>query len=138
VINPNVGLPFKYFAVALPPSSSATQIHKLYLQLYSAAVQAVQDVKPKAVSHTLGASVNAATISYNLAMTQRALVLCPRLDEGSDILDADGNVLGFVALNGTILGGTLLVKSEAEFNAFSNDYDEKLNLLLTAIGVPES
>ena len=63
------------------------------------------------------------------------MVICPRLSEGLRIKDSDGNVLGPISLNGTILGGTLLVKSEQEWEALRKNED-KLRDILEAIGVP--
>ena len=73
--------------------------------------------------------------SYNLALTHRAMVLCPRLSEGLEIKDSNGDLVGPISFNGTILGGTLLVKSEQEWDALRND-EEKLKDILRAIGVP--
>ncbi len=72
---------------------------------------------------------------YNLALTDRAMVLCPRLSEGLEIRDNNDAILGSVSLNGTILGGTLLVKSEQEWDTLRND-EKKLNDILQSIGVP--
>jgi ATP adenylyltransferase len=73
--------------------------------------------------------------SYNLCLTNQAMVLCPRLSEGSKIKTNNGDLVGPILLNGTILGGTLLVKNEQEWDAFRND-EEKLKDILLAIGVP--
>ena len=72
---------------------------------------------------------------YNLALTDQAIVLCPRLSEGLEIKGSNGNLVGPVSLNGTMLGGTLLVKSEQEWDALRND-EKKLKKILQAIGVP--
>jgi ATP adenylyltransferase len=53
------------------------------------------------------------------------------------IKNDDGEEIGFVALNGTLLGGTLLVKSEAEYSALRNN-KSKLVEILSAIGFPSS
>jgi ATP adenylyltransferase len=45
----------------------------------------------------------------------------------------NGEDIGLVALNGTVLGGTLLVKSEAEYSALRDDHS-KLVDILSAIG----
>jgi len=63
------------------------------------------------------------------------MVLCPRLSEGLEIKDSNGDLLGPISLNGTILGGALLVKSEQEWDILRND-GEKLKDILHAIGVP--
>lgn len=74
---------------------------------------------------------------YNLALTDRVMVLCPRLSEGLEIETSNGDLVGYVSLNGTILGGTLLVKSELEWDALRND-EKKLKDILEAIGVPST
>lgn len=63
------------------------------------------------------------------------MVLCPRSSEGMRIKNSDGEEIGLVALNGTVLGGTLLVKSEAEFSTLRND-QSTLVKVLSAIGFP--
>ena len=73
------------------------------------------------------------SISYNLGLTAQAIVLCPRASEGMKIKNSEGEDIGVVALNGTVLGGTLLVKSEAEYSALRNDHS-KLADNLSAIG----
>lgn len=77
------------------------------------------------------------TISYNLGFTDQSLVLCPRMAEGLKIPSETGELLGPVALNGTVLAGTLLVKSDAEWTTLRND-EKKLKDILTAIGIPRS
>ncbi len=74
-------------------------------------------------------------ISYNMGMTNYAMVLCPRTSEGLEIKTLSGKLIGPVALNGTLLGGTLLVKTKAEWEAF-HDGDSKLDDVLLAIGIP--
>ena len=61
------------------------------------------------------------------------MVLCPRTSEGVEIKNHSGEDIGFVALNGTILGGTLLVKSEEEYLVIRND-PLRLIDILSAIG----
>lgn len=75
------------------------------------------------------------SFSYNLALTDRAMVICPRISEGLKFKDSDGDVVGPISLNGTILGGTLLVKTEQEWDALRKD-EKKLRDILQAIGVP--
>jgi ATP adenylyltransferase len=65
------------------------------------------------------------------------MVLCPRVSEGTKIKDSNREDVGPVALNGTVLGGTLLVKREAEWVALRND-ESKLKDVLSAIGFPPS
>ncbi|KAL0472939.1 5',5'''-P-1,P-4-tetraphosphate phosphorylase [Neurospora intermedia] len=83
-----------------------------------------------------------ATISYNLAMTRDVMVIVPRLAEGSAITEKDPEtggeeevVVGKLALNGTVLAGTALVKSQREWDALRRN-PEKVGELLRVIGVP--
>jgi ATP adenylyltransferase len=74
-------------------------------------------------------------ISYNLAMTTSAMAIVPRRNEGAPIKNDQGVEVGSVALNGTLLAGTLMVKLEAEWNALRDD-EVQLDDILTAIGIP--
>lgn len=80
----------------------------------------------------------AATISYNLAMTTTTMAICPRRSEGATLLN---NVSltkpgpGEIALNGTILAGTLMVKNECDWNQIHR-HPGLLDDLLKSIGVP--
>ena len=47
----------------------------------------------------------------------------------------DGSDIGFVALNGTMLAGTLMVKYQEEWDVLRVE-PEKLDTLLEAIGIP--
>ena len=67
-------------------------------------------------------------------MTSRTLAVCPRLSEGDAVL-RDGEAVGRLALNGTVLAGTALVKSEAEWAALREDA-RGLERALKTIGVP--
>lgn len=49
---------------------------------------------------------------------------------------SDGSEIGFVALNGTTLGGTMMVKHEEEWNTLRSQ-PEKLDSILAAIGIPK-
>ncbi len=124
--SPQPDLPFKYFASAMPINPSAKQIYETYRSLYDNAC-GISDIKP--TDGTISAS-----ISYNIGLTDRAMVLCPRISEGLKVQGTHGELLGPIALNGTILGGTLLVKAEDEWDALRND-NSKLVEILNAIGV---
>ncbi|KAI6360606.1 hypothetical protein MCOR25_006691 [Pyricularia grisea] len=73
-----------------------------------------------------------ARISYNLAMTRDVMVLCPRRSEGAALVAGGGDEVGKLALNGTVLAGTALVKSEAEWDALRGD-PEQLGRVLARI-----
>jgi ATP adenylyltransferase len=62
------------------------------------------------------------------------MVLCPRTSEGAKIKSDSGELIGPISLNGTVLGGTLLVKSEAEWDTLRND-ESRLEEVLKSIGI---
>ncbi|KAA8628260.1 hypothetical protein SMACR_12879 [Sordaria macrospora] len=157
-------LPFKTFAERLTPGMSGEELHALYLRLYRRARDAVRQHHQQS-SHPSPASPGSqqssqqpedqsngadeiqtggeATISYNLAMTRGVMVIVPRLAEGSAIVERklDGNgeqgeeVVGKLALNGTVLAGTALVKSQREWDALRKN-PSRVGELLGVIGVP--
>lgn len=94
---------------------SGEDLREMYLRLYSRACEKV-----------LGDRVDVrlegeAQISYNLAMTRDVMVVCPRLTEGAAVRDREGKEVGWLALNGTVLAGTALVKNQAEWDALRAD-----------------
>ena len=117
-------LPFTYFSSAIPENPSPEHLHEIYVSLLQKACD---------VSRELTKSDE--QVSYNLGLTDKAMVLCPRTSEGLTIKNSSGELMGPVALNGTVLGGTLLVKSEGEWDALRSD-EAKLHEILSAIGIP--
>lgn len=80
--------------------------------------------------------IGLSTISYNLGLTDKVIVLIPRRAEGSMISSCDGELsVGPISLNGTVLAGTLLVKNESEWNTLNRDASQILRLL-EVIGFP--
>jgi ATP adenylyltransferase len=127
-------LPFTYFSSLLPEYPSSEQLHKIYISLHDQACRIVQQVTK---SNGTPETNEESPISYNIGLTDRVMVLCPRTSEGSRVKSKNGDLVGPVALNGTILGGTLLVKSEEDWNALSSD-ESKLKEILYAIGIPST
>lgn len=68
-------------------------------------------------------------------MTTSTMAIVPRRREGAAIKNSQGVEVGSVALNGTLLAGTLMVKLEDEWNTLRND-GLQLDEILTAIGIP--
>ncbi|KAB8295750.1 hypothetical protein EYC80_008575 [Monilinia laxa] len=128
--SPAPELPFTYFAASLPVDIQPSDLHATYIYLHQ---QACQLMKTTSSINLKGKS----SISYNLGFTDKSMVLCPRVSEGLSIHDNDGNTIGSVALNGTLLAGTLLVKSETEWDAVRKD-ERILVDILKAIGVPRN
>lgn len=129
------GLPFLTFAETIHRDMTSDELHGIYLSLFKSAVDAVES-HIGAVNDSGNGSVR---ISYNLAMTSDRLAVLPRLAEGAAIFK-DGTAVGNLALNGTVLAGTALVKNEAEWDALRSGGDgDGVQLLevLSKIGVPK-
>ncbi|KAK1780883.1 ATP adenylyltransferase-domain-containing protein [Copromyces sp. CBS 386.78] len=160
-------LPFKTFAERLTPEMTGEELHKTYLGLYRRARDAVRRYQsshsyspslaqqpPQQHHQSNGADEiqtgGEASISYNLAMTRDVMVIIPRLAEGTAIVERKlgGNgeeageeeeevVVGKLALNGTVLAGTALVKSQREWDALRRN-PERVGELLEVIGLPSN
>lgn len=117
--------------------ASPKQLHDMYLQLYEiaeATVQSFIDDNPGS-EDLLDASSGSGRISYNLSMTASAMAICPRRAEGLSILNPNEGQSGYVALNGTLLAGTLMVKSAEEWDLLRSSASP-LDSILEAIGIP--
>ena len=124
-------LPLLHFATPLEDGLSSSALHAKYVMLLKAALSAVRN--PLApYDETIGFEKDkTAVFSYNLAMTADRLAICPRRMEGAAITGAGPD--SFVAVNGTILGGTLMVKDEREWDVLRHD-SSLLDGLLHSIG----
>lgn len=128
--------PFATFEEGIGMGMSGGELHDAYLRLYRKACRAVAVYqKKKSEGDEEAPATGEARISYNMAMTRSTLVVSPRLAEGADIAAPDGHVLGSLALNGTVLAGTALVKSELEWEALKRDQSGFVKVL-RGIGVP--
>lgn len=121
-------LPFTVFTSPISADMNAEEKHHTYLSLYKRAVRAAK-VNVEAIEE------GEAQISYNFAMTSTCMALCPRTAEGARVKDNDGNDIGNIALNGTVLAGTALVKSKSEWDALRTT-PTILSNVLRSIGVP--
>lgn len=141
--NKGVELPFATFGERLGPDETGETLHAIYLRLYRQACAAVDaaaaGINKGKVSESAETTIEMggeAHISYNLAMTRQAMVIAPRTAEGATVKAAGGgDSVGKLALNGTVLAGTALVKNEAEWDALRND-PAQLLAILGRIGVP--
>ena len=127
-------LPFTYFSSPLPEDSNPETLHQIYNSLLEQACSLTKRAI-EGLDDDENTGSEKSPISYNLALTDRAMVLCPRMSEGLQIKSGKGDLIGPISLNGTILGGTLLVKTEQEWDALIK-HEEKLKDILQAIGVP--
>ena len=127
--------PFRTFAERIRLGMTGQELYSVYLRLYREACRAVAEQLGRANYEGEAPAEGEARISYNMAMTKDTLVICPRTAEGVHILSQQGDVLGTLSLNGTVLAGTALVKNELEWEALSKD-PEGLSRVLGGIGLP--
>jgi ATP adenylyltransferase len=132
-------LPFTHFGYPFDSPPSGTQLLEIYHRLYDAAKAAVtafisSNPKDFALHPTDNGDL---PISYNLAMTTAGMVILPRRAEGTMLHRDDGSEVGFVALNGTTLGGTLMVKHQDEWDMLRQE-PGLLDRILVAIGIPKT
>ncbi|KAK7745616.1 bifunctional AP-4-A phosphorylase/ADP sulfurylase [Diatrype stigma] len=133
-------LPFAVLAAAVSPDASAEARHTAYVDLYKRAVRAVLSAPAGGAADEEEADVpgdGEAKISYNFAMTRNSMALCPRTAEGAVIRNRAGVEVGQVALNGTLLAGTALVKTQAEWDALVEN-PSLLHGVLGQIGIKPS
>lgn len=131
-------IPFAHFGRRFDGEPTGEQLVKIYNELYSLAKDAVngfiaRNPNELALHPTEGGD---SSISYNLAMTTEGMVVLPRRSEGTWLQSPEGTEIGFVALNGTTLGGTMLVKDQEEWDALRSQRG-KLDSILNAIGIPK-
>jgi ATP adenylyltransferase len=131
-------LPFEHFAYRLPVDPTGDHLTSAYNALYQLARQAVDKyIANKPNTFALhDTSTGSLPISYNLAMATDGMAILPRRAEGEIIRRDDGTEIGFVALNGTALGGTLMVKQQQEWDLL-REQPQRLDSILEAIGFPK-
>ena len=124
-------LPFTYFHTNISKYADPADLIEKYWMLYQKAEAArtgkIEVSIPKR-----------ATFSYNLAMTTTTMAICPRRSESARLADVTPNEdqrPGVVAVNGTILAGTLMVKTKSEWDRLRQN-PEQLRELLRSVGVP--
>ncbi|KYK56466.1 5',5'''-P-1,P-4-tetraphosphate phosphorylase 2 [Drechmeria coniospora] len=127
--------PFVAFTETISLNTSPADLHEKYLKLYRRACRAVAAQTGLAWDGPEPPAEGEALISYNLAMTKNTIVVLPRLAEGAAVAERSGEPVGRLALNGTLLAGTALVKMESEWEALKDD-PRGLADALRAIGIP--
>jgi sulfate adenylyltransferase (ADP) / ATP adenylyltransferase len=133
----NPSLSFRHYAMKIPENPGVGVLQRIYHHLYECASKSVQSwneegpIEYTAIDNNSGE----ATVSYNLAMTIHAMAICPRRNETAKIPTAD--VEGSAAVNGTILGGTLMVKELSDWEVIQQD-QVNIDDILTEIGIPSS
>jgi ATP adenylyltransferase len=104
-------LPFTHFARSFASTPSGADLLKVYHELYNVAKEAGEKLNTSTVGSLSKDPVDErdSPFSYNLAMTSSGMAILPRRAEGTMLRRDDGSEIGYVALNGTTLGGTMMV-----------------------------
>ncbi|EXJ88372.1 hypothetical protein A1O1_05302 [Capronia coronata CBS 617.96] len=126
-------LPFLHFSTPLEDGLSLTDLYSKYLLLLNAAMSAVRFPDQPLHQNLEVEEDGRAVFSYNLAMTTGILAICPRSREA--VAMPESGATSSVALNGTLLGGTLMVKDEVEWDVLRHDH-ALLDGILAGVGYP--
>jgi len=129
------GAPFATFSASIHPRMSPDELHAVYMSLYRKGCAAIAASTNSTLPEVDPAGQT--TFSYNLGFTKNTLALLPRVTEGAAITTPEGRDVGKLALNGTVLAGTALVKNEAEWDTLRAN-PEMVSNLLKAIGLPNT
>lgn len=130
-------VPFVHYAQTFTSEPSGNQLLDAYTSLYNAAQASVKrfiTANPGRLAFH-SADHGDSSISYNLAITTNGMVILPRRSEGAVLRDEHGNDVGFAALNGTALGGTMMVKHLSEWELLRSGTGH-LDYVLSEIGLP--
>jgi sulfate adenylyltransferase (ADP) / ATP adenylyltransferase len=130
-------LDFCHYAMKIPANHEAGVLHQIYFRLYDIASKAAQSWNKEhlAEGQAVNSNYGEASLSYNLAMTTDAMAICPRCKEDAMIPNNSGG--GSAAVNGTILGGTLMVKEAEEWESLRQGR-VMIDDILAEIGMPAS
>lgn len=138
-IDHNPRSPFLALSTALTPTMKSSELFDRYITLLRAAFLLTQGSAMDLTAEDLAStqvtdseSSKHVSFSYNLALTSERMAIAPRRSESAPI---PGLKDSEVALNGTILGGTLMVKERAEWDKL-REGSEALEHVLGAIGYP--
>jgi sulfate adenylyltransferase (ADP) / ATP adenylyltransferase len=134
-ISINPSLSFCHYAMRIPQDPDTGILQHTYHCLYKYASKAVRfGAEEHCPEHAeIDDASEEASISYNLAMTTQTMAICPRRSETAKIPTTAGE--GSAAVNGTILGGTLMVKELSEWEALQES-QATIDDVLAEIGLP--
>ncbi|KAF2109284.1 hypothetical protein BDV96DRAFT_244249 [Lophiotrema nucula] len=132
-------VPFTHFGFKFTGEPDGSQLLEAYNKLYEAAKEAVEAfISRNSDGFALHTTEEGdLPISYNLAITTDGMAICPRRSGGAMLQRDDGSSVGFIELNGTTLGGTLMVKHQEEWDTL-HAQPGKLTSILTALGIPRT
>lgn len=139
----NPSLPFIHLAMKLDSSTSPSELHEKYTTLLKAAHAMTKSKSRSTISQTLqdlkstpitNPSTNETSFSYNLALTNSTIAIFPRSKEGTNLKDLP-EFDDLIQINGTILAGTLMVKSKPAWDMLRSQ-PHLIDDLLEEIGYP--
>jgi ATP adenylyltransferase len=138
IVDDNASVPFEVFWEAVAPDTSAQELHAIYMRLYDKAHAAAKDFIQRNPGMLKLHEISSGEVpfSYNLGMTSKTLMILPRRSEGTSLAQ-NGREVGFAALNGTVLAGTMLVKKQEEWDLLKSN-GSLINELLQDIGIPRT
>jgi sulfate adenylyltransferase (ADP) / ATP adenylyltransferase len=131
-------LPFACFGDDITPEADDNKLYQVYRSLVKKGSQAVDDAQVL----NLAAGM---PYSYNLAMTTSAMILVPRRLDSYPITAAENHTPQSsddqgkyceVALNGTLLAGTLMVKDRELFEYLKHDQSGAIDRVLAGACFP--
>jgi sulfate adenylyltransferase (ADP) / ATP adenylyltransferase len=132
----NPALSFRHFATRLEDNETPSSLYVKYITLLKLGALATKTLPTEWVEYVDNAKIDEdgeTNFSYNLAMTTEAIAVCPRRSDSASIPGLPDE--NSVSLNGTILGGTLMVKNEKEWDTLK-DQPQILDDILETIGYP--
>lgn len=131
----NPALPIVHFAVSLEDHASPRTMLDKYLLLLKAAFAGISgNMELRDLDEARIQVDGRTTFSYNLAMTSTLMAILPRREESSRIPNVNE---GSVAINGTILAGTMMVKAEDEWSRL-RQHSEIAQQILRDISFPRA
>lgn len=115
----NPVLPFVHFATSLEANMNSHTIHDKYLLLMKAALASISEGvdNPDLDAISLGTDKRT-TLSYNLSITTDRMAILPRKAEAATIPSTSD---GHIFVNGTILAGTIMVRSEDDWDRLRDE-----------------
>lgn len=122
-------LPLLVFRENLSSNASTQEVHDIYSMLLTKCRQAWD-------AHAEKTGMEKDGFSYNMGLTTASMVLCPRTQEGVKLQRDDGTETGYIALNGTVTGGTLMVKQLEDWE-YLRKAPLVIDRILGAIGVSD-
>jgi len=122
-------VPFEYFKSDISDTISSQKLYDTYQRLLRRTRLAWTEY------HRLLPSTETDQFSYNLAMTESTLMLCPRTKGCASLTQEHNPDVESVQLNGTMLAGTLLVKHQKQWDYLCSK-EGILDSVLKTVGVP--